>query len=119
MQASNQLSGILSDFHRNPGSKRMKNLLKGAAAGMLVFSIVSCGGGSKSNPIATPPPPPPFPLSVCLPPDAKGNVACPAAQNVNIGASQQFNATFQGSSATVTWSINGVAGGNAATGTIT
>jgi hypothetical protein len=95
----------------------MKNLLKVAAAGTLVFSVVSCGGGKSST--AAPPPPPPVPLSVCLPPDAKGNVVCPAAQNVNIGASQQFNATFQGAPATVNWSINGVAGGNAATGTIT
>ncbi|HWZ42216.1 MAG TPA: hypothetical protein VNW97_02010 [Candidatus Saccharimonadales bacterium] len=98
----------------------MKNLLKVAVVSSLVFFIVSCGGGSKSNPVPPPPPPPPpVPLSVCLPPDAKGNVACPAAQSVNIGASQQFNATLQGTPATVTWSVNGVTGGNAATGTIT
>jgi uncharacterized protein (DUF1800 family) len=50
----------------------------------------------------------------------------PAAASVQVGASQQFTATVSGSSnsggtlsQTVTWSVNGIAGGNVSLGTIT
>ena len=43
----------------------------------------------------------------------------PASANVRVGDSQQFGATVSGTqSQSVTWSVNGVAGGAAATGTI-
>jgi hypothetical protein len=43
----------------------------------------------------------------------------PASANVRAGATQSFSATVTGSSNTsVTWQVNGVAGGSAATGTI-
>jgi hypothetical protein len=43
----------------------------------------------------------------------------PMSANVRAGATQSFSATVAGSSNTsVTWQVNGVAGGNAATGTI-
>lgn len=99
----------------------MKNFLVAAAACTLVFTIISCGGGghSSSSSSTTTTPPPPLGVTICLPADAKGNVACPSSESVAIGLSQQFNATFQNAPATVTWSINGVVGGNATVGTIT
>src|SRR5579863_7308227 len=43
----------------------------------------------------------------------------PAAASVPLGQTQQFTATVTGtSSSAVNWSVNGVAGGNAVTGTI-
>jgi len=38
---------------------------------------------------------------------------------VTIGSTQQFSATLSGAPVTVTWAVNGVTGGSAATGTIT
>lgn len=99
----------------------MKNSLRILAVCVFALTIISCGGGSKSSTTTTPPPPPPppSPLSICLPPDAKGVVSCPTGENVSIGGTQQFNATLNGSAAVVNWSVNGVPGGNASTGTIT
>src|SRR5258708_30305483 len=97
----------------------MKNFLRISAVCALALTLISCGGGgSKGTTTTTTPPPPPNPLSVCLPATSSGTT-CPTSQNVNIGGSQQFNATFNSAPATVTWSINGTAGGSAATGTIT
>src|SRR6267154_2825341 len=99
----------------------MKNLLRISAVCALALTLISCGGGGSKGTTTTttpPPPPPPNPLSVCLPATSSGTT-CPSSQNVNIGGSQQFNATFNSAPATVTWSINGVAGGSAASGTIT
>ena len=109
---------------REPG-REMKNLLRILAVCAFALTIISCGGGGSSSSSSTtttpppPPPPPPTPLSICLPPDAKGAVSCPTGRNVAISSTQQFNATFNGAPATVTWSINGVTGGNTTTGTIT
>jgi len=98
----------------------MKNFLRISAVCALALTLISCGGGGSkgTTTTTTPPPPPPNPLSVCLPATSSGTT-CPTSQNVNIGGSQQFNATFNSAPATVTWSINGTAGGSAATGTIT
>ena len=44
----------------------------------------------------------------------------PSSANITVGATQQFTATVQGTSNTaVTWSVNGVTGGNSTVGTIT
>ncbi len=44
----------------------------------------------------------------------------PATASIGVGATQQFNATVTGSTnQAVTWSVNGVVGGNATVGTIT
>lgn len=102
----------------------MKNFLRIAAVCALALSLISCGGGGggsnngSTTPLPPPPPPPANPLSVCLPATSSGTT-CPTAENVNIGGSQQFNATFNSAPATVTWSINGTVGGSVATGTIT
>ncbi|MBI1750815.1 MAG: hypothetical protein HY234_05840 [Acidobacteria bacterium] len=65
----------------------------------------ACGGGA-----GPPPPPPPPPVTVTV---------APATQNVLLGATQQFTATVTNTTNTaVTWSVNGVAGGNAQVGTI-
>ncbi len=66
--------------------------------------LVGCGGGS------SPPPPPPPLVNVTL---------SPATASPFLGATQQFTATVMNSSNTsVTWSVNGVSGGNATQGTV-
>src|SRR5258708_25894921 len=98
----------------------MKNFLRISAVCALALTLISCGGGGSkgTTTTTTPPPPPPNPLSVCLPATSSGTT-CPTSQNVNIGGSQQFTATFNSAPATVTWSINGTAGGRPATCPIT
>jgi len=55
---------------------------------------------------------------VCLTPPPPVAIS-PASVNLAAGGSQQFDATVNGTSSTaVTWEVNGIAGGNAATGTI-
>lgn len=72
-------------------------------------SLCACGGGGGQ--VAPPPPPQPPAVTVSV---------TPASASVFLGATQQFAATVTGSANTaVTWSVNGVAGGNAAAGTIT
>jgi hypothetical protein len=74
-------------------------------ASALLPILISCGGGS----VAAPPPPPPEP----------GVTVSPATASVPAGATQQFTANVVGVSNTaVTWQVEGVAGGNATTGTI-
>ncbi len=58
--------------------------------------------------VVTPPPPPPVTVALL-----------PAAATVTIGATQQFAAGIAGTSnTTVTWSVNGLLGGNANVGTV-
>ncbi len=58
-----------------------------------------------------PPPPPPPPVSVAI---------SPSSAMLRVGHSQQFTATVQHASVTtVTWKVNGIAGGNATLGKIT
>jgi 6-phosphogluconolactonase (cycloisomerase 2 family) len=58
-------------------------------------------------------------VTVAAPP-AIGVTVAPAAPSVAVGATQQFTATVTNTANTaVTWSVNGVAGGNATVGTIT
>ncbi|HYL09237.1 MAG TPA: hypothetical protein VEU31_00745 [Candidatus Acidoferrales bacterium] len=70
---------------------------------------LGCGGGGAS-PVAPPPPPPP-PINV---------VVSPPSGSVLLGTTQAFVAAVSSTSNTgVTWSVNGIAGGNASVGTIT
>ena len=68
------------------------------------FGCAGAGGGSG------PPPPPPPSIQVSV---------SPAAGTVLLGATQSFSATVTNATDTsVSWSVNGIAGGSAQTGTI-
>jgi hypothetical protein len=76
-----------------------------------VLALAGCGGGGSSGPQG-PPPPPPEVISV---------IVNPNSIQVMTGASQLFTAQVGGTgsfSASVTWSVNGVNGGNSTVGTI-
>src|ERR1700758_3983768 len=104
--------------HRSASKTRFKTaspkqLTKGnkltlALIFLLATGLSACGGSQTQPP--PPPPPPVAQISVSI---------LPASANVAAGGSQQFSATVTGrSNTTVLWEVNGVAGGNAATGTI-
>jgi hypothetical protein len=72
----------------------------------LILVQVGCGSTGSKN---TQPPPPGVTVSVT-----------PTAANVRVGATQPFSAAVSGTTnESVTWTVNGVAGGNATIGTIT
>src|SRR6202162_6119054 len=74
-------------------------------------ALTACTGTTKSSP-APNPTTPPAGSSVTV-------TVSPASANVRAGATKSFGATVAGSSNTaVAWQVNGVAGGSAATGTI-
>lgn len=75
----------------------------------ILLGCASAGpGGTVTPPPPTPPPPPAISVSVS-----------PTSATVLLGNSQTFTATVSNTTNTnVTWSVNGVAGGSAATGTI-
>src|SRR5216683_883758 len=71
---------------------------------VLVASFLGCGG------LVGPPPPPPSNITVTV---------APATASVPLGEPQTFTATVSNTANTgVTWSVNGIPGGNAAAGTI-
>jgi hypothetical protein len=73
---------------------------------LLVASLLGCGGAVGSAPSQ----PPPSNISVTV---------APGAAALLLGESQTFTATVSNTTNTgVTWSVNGVPGGNAATGTV-
>lgn len=73
--------------------------------GFLIL-LGGCGGNNSS----TPPPPPPQSVTVTV---------SSSSSSVLLGNTQQFTATVMGISNTeVTWSVNGVSGGNSTVGTI-
>jgi hypothetical protein len=83
------------------------------AAGVVLFaaslSFAGCGGAGSVTPAPTPPPPPSITVTIS-----------PLTGSVLLGNSQTFAAAVSNSADTrVTWSVNGVAGGNATSGTIT
>jgi len=81
----------------------MKQSLLTALALLLISTLSACGGSSGGN----------------IPTGPAVSVS-PATANVQEGGTQQFTASVTNtSSTTVTWQVNGVAGGNATTGTIT
>jgi len=74
-------------------------------------ALAGCTGTTKSSP-ASNANTPPSGSSVTV-------AVSPSSANVRIGATQSFSATVTGSTNTsVTWQVNGVEGGSAATGTI-
>ncbi len=79
----------------------MRRAILSAVTALVVSTLSACGGGGN---------PPPVGPSVTV---------SPATANVQEGANQQFAATVTGeSSSAVTWQVNGVTGGTAATGLI-
>jgi hypothetical protein len=75
------------------------------ALGFLVAHTAGCGGGSGTSSLV------PAQVSISI---------VPGTANVRAGSAQPFTATVSGTAnQTVSWSVNGVAGGDATTGTIT
>lgn len=87
------------------------NIFRGFVVPLLLSTVITsigCGGAGTST--SSPPPPLPQSVTVSVP---------PSNSNVLLGNTQQFTATVTGSSNTaVTWSVNGVMGGNSSVGTI-
>lgn len=78
---------------------------------VLGLALWGCGGGG-----STPAPPPPAPPAVTQ------VVVVPANPSIQVGAIQQFTATVSGTGSfdsSVTWAVEGIAGGNQTVGTIT
>jgi hypothetical protein len=77
----------------------MKRVTLSTLAALAVITMAACGGnGAPPSPVVT---------------------VSPATANVQEGATQQFTATVSNTNSTaVSWQVNGVAGGNAAVGTI-
>ena len=74
--------------------------------------LLGCASGGPGG-IVTPPPPP------TPPPPAISVVVSPTSATLLLGNAQTFTATVSNTTnSNVTWSVNGVAGGTAATGTI-
>ena len=74
---------------------------------LTILGSVGCGATGES----TPPPPPPPPITVSV---------IPTSVNVFLGATFQFGVVVSNTANTaVTWSVNGIAGGNSTVGTIT
>src|SRR3989454_180799 len=89
---------------RRRGTGRALRVLLMASAWTL-----GCGGGGAS-PVAPPPPPPPSPISVSV---------TPTSAAVLLGNTQNFSAEVVNATNTqVTWSVNGIGGGNANVGMI-
>ena len=85
----------------------MHRLISAACLGMALVLFGCGGGGSAGN---TTPSPTPAPVSVSV---------NPASGNVQVAHTLQFTASVTGSTnESVTWAVNGTAGGNATVGTI-
>jgi len=84
----------------------MRKRLSLAIVLIVASAQVRCGGTSPGGAGTNPPPG----ISVSI---------APPSANVRLGASQQFTPTVTGTSnSSVTWFVNGVANGNASTGTV-
>ena len=99
---------------------RRATLVSLIVAMLLVLALATgCGGGALGgntgnggNGNSTPPPPPP-------PPPASSVTLSPTTATVYAGDPVTFKATVNGTTdQTLTWSVNGVVGGSATTGTI-
>jgi hypothetical protein len=78
-----------------------------------LFALAACGGGGSGYQSPPPPPPPP--------PEITGVSVTPNSAYVLTGASQLFTAQVTGTGAfnpSVTWSVEGVIGGNSTVGTV-
>ncbi|MBZ5662228.1 MAG: hypothetical protein LAO08_17650 [Acidobacteriia bacterium] len=81
-----------------------RKLLQGCPAILLIASLLGCGGVVGSGPSQ----PPPLTISVS-----------PSSASILLGEAQLFTATLNNATTSgVTWSVNGIAGGNPAVGTI-
>jgi hypothetical protein len=92
---------------RNISSRRILGL--GMLASCLI--LTDCGGGGSGS--QSPPPPPPSQVTSVS--------VSPATANLQVGTTQLFTATVQGTGAfnpAVTWSVNAIVGGNSTYGTI-
>ncbi|MGA7458960.1 MAG: hypothetical protein WBW69_01945 [Candidatus Korobacteraceae bacterium] len=79
----------------------MRRAILSAVTALVVITLSACGGGGGT------------------PPSGPSVTVSPATANVQEGANQQFTAAVTGTTSTaVTWQVNGVAGGTAATGLI-
>src|SRR5690349_16242733 len=118
LYAATTKSRVTSLTRPSPRSTKMSRWLLARVALLVPFTIltIACGGGGGNT---TPPPtggggnptPPPAAVSVSVD---------PATASVIITQTQQFKATVSNATdTTVTWSVNGVAGGDANVGTIT
>src|SRR5579864_9686276 len=91
-------------------------MLKPFCALALLGTVIGCGG-SKST--SGPPTPTPTPSGGALIVCAQTGTGCANPAVVPFGGTAQFTATAAtGTPPTVNWSVNGVAGGSSATGTI-
>ncbi|HLW51356.1 MAG TPA: hypothetical protein VKW06_00810 [Candidatus Angelobacter sp.] len=91
-------------------------MLKPFCALALLGTVIGCGG-SKST--SGPPTPTPTPSGGALTVCAQTGTGCANPAVVPFGGTAQFTATAAtGTPPTVNWSVNGVAGGSSATGTI-
>src|SRR5712692_1157446 len=83
----------------------------GAAVLFIYVLLTGCGGGS--SPAPPPPPPPPSTItSVSISADST---------SLRVGQQFHFNVVVQGTgsfNASVTWSVNGIGGGDAINGTV-
>ena len=90
---------------------------------LLVVLVAGCAGGQPSSliPKPSPPPAPPNPTSPTQPPPTpqQSGIVAISPQNAAAGLGEviHFTAVVTGGGA-LTWSVNGVVGGNAAVGTI-
>ncbi|HEV2177444.1 MAG TPA: hypothetical protein VGW33_09620 [Terriglobia bacterium] len=91
---------------RAPWSTLLRRRLGRICAAGLGLALAGCGGGVSSTP------------SLPAPPAVTVSVS-PAAVTLSVGATQQFAAAVANATNTaVTWSVDGVAGGNSTIGTI-
>lgn len=96
-------------FRRQTGGENKVVSLVFVLVVLASIALPGCGGGGPSATLPPPPPPPPA-ISVGI---------SPQTSSVLLGNSQTFAATVSNATNTaVSWSVNGVAGGSAATGTI-
>jgi hypothetical protein len=98
--------------NRNPRPRRRDHSRLAALPSLALLSapiwMIGCVGGPG---ITTPPPPPPPSITVTV---------TPASASVLLGNTQNFSAAVTNTTNTaVTWSVNGIPGGSASTGTIT
>ncbi len=97
--------------HSNPGRRSIPR--SAASQGLLISLLIflpSCGGGSGGGSVTPPPSQPAATVSVSV---------SPLSASVQTGGSQQFSATVTGSTNTsVTWTVNGVSGGNSTVGQV-
>ena len=91
------------------GSRLLTHTPSGWQAALLfVASLTGCGGAVGSGPPQPPPPGPPVTVALA-----------PATASAPLGGIANFTATVSNASNTsVAWSVNGIPGGNATTGTV-